>query len=70
MATTFNKAETALFLSTGDFWLATSNSGDLDTKLGQLIEAAEDEVPANLYGTMPDDTVVAIGSSPRRPRKS
>ena len=69
MATTFNKNETALLLADGDFWLAINNGDDLDGNLGELIDIADGETPENLYGTMPDDTVVNIGSSPRRPRK-
>lgn len=69
MATTFNKNETALFLANGDFWLAADNGDNLDGLLAELIDNADHETPENLYGTMPDDTVVNIGSSPRRPRK-
>lgn len=67
--TTFNRAQTALFLASGDFWLAVSNTGNIDTVLGSLIDTANDEKPEDLYGTMPDNTVVCIGDSPRRPRR-
>lgn len=69
MATTFNKQETALFLASGDFWLATDNGDDLDGTLADLIYTADHETPENLFGTTPEDEVVNIGSSPRRPRK-
>ncbi len=69
--TTFTQQETALFLSNGDFWLAVSNGAteELDGILAGLIEIADHTSPENLYGTMPDETVVCIGTSPRRPRK-
>lgn len=71
--TTFNKQETALYLSTGDFWEAVNGieSADaLDTQLGNLHDAADLEIdPTKLNGTMPDDTIVCIGTSPRRPRR-
>lgn len=66
---TFTKSQTALFLSDGDFWWAVSNTGNLDEVLGDLITTADNTEPDNLYGTMPDDSVVNIGTSPRRPRK-
>lgn len=69
--TTFNKQETGLFLANGDFWEAVSadkTQAELDTQLGGLITTADAEDPAKLFGTMPDDTVVCIGTSPRRPR--
>ena len=71
--TTFNKQETALFLADGDFWCAIDgieSSDALDTQLGNLIDAAHLETdPTKLMGTMPDDTIVCIGGSPRRPHR-
>jgi hypothetical protein len=70
--TTFDKQETALYLADGDFWNSVSadqTTDQLDTQLGNLYDAADLELdPTKLMGTMPDDTIVCIGTSPRRPR--
>lgn len=69
--TTFNKQETALFLADGDFWYAVSankSKAELSNQLDHLYETANDVGEDNLYGTFPDDTVVCIGTSPRRPK--
>lgn len=69
MATIFNIQQTALFLASGDFWLATDNGDNLDQKLSELIDIADHETPENLFGTMPDESQPNIGTSPRRPRR-
>lgn len=70
--TTFDKQETALYLADGDFWNAVVGvvSYDaMDSQLASLHYAADTELdPTKLMGTMPDDTIVCIGTSPRRPR--
>jgi hypothetical protein len=70
--TTFNIQETALFLANGDFWAALPESvskSDLSNQLDALYEIADGiSDPTKLQGTLPDNTIIAIGGSPRRPK--
>lgn len=70
--TTFNIQETALFLASGSFWHAfpdTISKDDLSDQLDSLYEIADAiSDPTKLQGTLPDNTIVAIGGSPRRPK--
>lgn len=70
--TTFNIQETALYLANGSFWDAFPESiskSDLSDQLDSLYEIADAiEDPTKLQGTLPDNTIIAIGGSPRRPK--
>ncbi len=69
--TTFNIQETALYLASGSFWDAfpdTITKADLIDQLDALYDTADKTDPTLLYGTLPDNSIVAIGGSPRRPK--
>lgn len=69
--TTFNIQETALFLASGSIWDAmddTMTKGDLSAQIDELYARADETDPTLLYGTLPDNSIVAIGGSPRRPK--